>query len=260
MRARRAMARRVGAGRARLARAPQPPPLRRLPRARRAHRAVRRRRRLVGVPGRARRAARARARRARVGGYDVTYVKPTGRVVAASNGRLERIDLGAVLRVRARRQAVGDAAHARGRTSRRRTRPSARSRASSRARRPARSACAPGWRRDVWTVDLPGPRGRAAADRAGRQGLRRRRATSCRRSSARALLGAALTGLADALRRRPAAGDVPLLVSPLVTLDLARRADRVRRRPDRALAGAARRAARGARRLRGARRARAQRA
>jgi cytochrome c-type biogenesis protein CcmF len=35
----------------------------------------------------------------RVGGYDVTYVRPTSRVVAAGNGRLERIDLGAVLRI-----------------------------------------------------------------------------------------------------------------------------------------------------------------
>jgi cytochrome c-type biogenesis protein CcmF len=36
---------------------------------------------------------------ARVGSYDVTYVKPTSRLVAAPNGRLERIDLGADLRV-----------------------------------------------------------------------------------------------------------------------------------------------------------------
>jgi cytochrome c-type biogenesis protein CcmF len=34
-----------------------------------------------------------------VGGYTVSYVKPTSEVVAASNGRLERIDFGAVLRV-----------------------------------------------------------------------------------------------------------------------------------------------------------------
>ena len=37
---------------------------------------------------------------ARVGGYALTYVKPTRAVVAASNGRLERIDFGADLRVR----------------------------------------------------------------------------------------------------------------------------------------------------------------
>jgi cytochrome c-type biogenesis protein CcmF len=36
----------------------------------------------------------------RVGGYAVTYERPTSRVVAASNGRLERIDLGAQVSVR----------------------------------------------------------------------------------------------------------------------------------------------------------------
>jgi cytochrome c-type biogenesis protein CcmF len=37
---------------------------------------------------------------ARVGGYDITYVKPTSKLVAAENGRLERIDFGAVLEAR----------------------------------------------------------------------------------------------------------------------------------------------------------------
>jgi cytochrome c-type biogenesis protein CcmF len=36
---------------------------------------------------------------ARVGGYEIKYVRPTSRLVAARNGRLERIDLGADLRV-----------------------------------------------------------------------------------------------------------------------------------------------------------------
>jgi cytochrome c-type biogenesis protein CcmF len=36
----------------------------------------------------------------RVGGYQFTYVKPTAQLHAASNGRLERISLGAVLRVK----------------------------------------------------------------------------------------------------------------------------------------------------------------
>jgi cytochrome c-type biogenesis protein CcmF len=36
----------------------------------------------------------------RMDGYAITYVKPTARIVAAGNGRLERIDLGATLRVR----------------------------------------------------------------------------------------------------------------------------------------------------------------
>ena len=50
----------AGAGRARLARAPQPPALRRLPRARGRRRPVRRRRRVLGVPGPARGAPGAR--------------------------------------------------------------------------------------------------------------------------------------------------------------------------------------------------------
>ncbi len=36
---------------------------------------------------------------AKVGGYEITYDKPTSQLAAASNGRLERIDLGARLRV-----------------------------------------------------------------------------------------------------------------------------------------------------------------
>src|SRR3954454_14959473 len=35
-----------------------------------------------------------------VGGYDITYARPTSGVVAASNGRLERIDLGARIDIR----------------------------------------------------------------------------------------------------------------------------------------------------------------
>ena len=48
---------------------------------------------------------------AKVGGYDVTYLKPTGDLEAASNGRLEKIDLGAVMRVKRDGELVGDAAH-----------------------------------------------------------------------------------------------------------------------------------------------------
>jgi cytochrome c-type biogenesis protein CcmF len=44
---------------------------------------------------------------ARVGGYDVTYVKPTAQLVTAPNGRLERIDLGAQLRLTRGGRMVG---------------------------------------------------------------------------------------------------------------------------------------------------------
>jgi cytochrome c-type biogenesis protein CcmF len=38
--------------------------------------------------------------RARVAGYDITYLRPTARIDVASNGSLEKIDLGAALRAR----------------------------------------------------------------------------------------------------------------------------------------------------------------
>src|SRR3954451_17264408 len=44
---------------------------------------------------------------ARVGGYELTYVRPTGALKAASNGRLEKIDLGAVMRVSRDGKTVG---------------------------------------------------------------------------------------------------------------------------------------------------------
>jgi cytochrome c-type biogenesis protein CcmF len=43
---------------------------------------------------------------ARVGGYDIEYVKPTSELVAASNGRLERIDFGAEMRVSGGRETT----------------------------------------------------------------------------------------------------------------------------------------------------------
>jgi cytochrome c-type biogenesis protein CcmF len=44
---------------------------------------------------------------ARVGGYDLTYLRPTSELQAASNGRLEKIDLGAVMRVSRGGDVVG---------------------------------------------------------------------------------------------------------------------------------------------------------
>ena len=44
---------------------------------------------------------------AKVGGYDITYVKPTSDLQAASNGRLEKIDLGAEMRVSRGGDVVG---------------------------------------------------------------------------------------------------------------------------------------------------------
>ena len=44
---------------------------------------------------------------ARVGGYEITYAKPTSDLVAASNGRLEKIDLGADMRVSRDGETIG---------------------------------------------------------------------------------------------------------------------------------------------------------
>ena len=44
---------------------------------------------------------------AKVGGYTLTYLRPTGQLEAASNGRLEKIDLGAVMRVTRGGKPVG---------------------------------------------------------------------------------------------------------------------------------------------------------
>jgi cytochrome c-type biogenesis protein CcmF len=43
----------------------------------------------------------------KVGGYDLTYVKPTSDLQAANNGRLEKIDLGAVMKVSRDGKTVG---------------------------------------------------------------------------------------------------------------------------------------------------------
>jgi cytochrome c-type biogenesis protein CcmF len=44
---------------------------------------------------------------AKVGGYELTYLKPTGTLQAAGNGRLEKINLGAVMRVSRGGDVVG---------------------------------------------------------------------------------------------------------------------------------------------------------
>ena len=44
---------------------------------------------------------------AKVGGYDINYLKPTSNLEAASNGRLEKINLGAVMRVSRDGELVG---------------------------------------------------------------------------------------------------------------------------------------------------------
>ncbi len=76
----------------------------------------------------------------RVGSYTFTYVKPTSQLHAASNGRLERISFGAVLRVKRDGEPRAADHHHQGLLPVAGSRRSVRCRASSRARRRARSA------------------------------------------------------------------------------------------------------------------------
>ena len=208
------------AGRARLARAPQPPPLRRLHRPRRASRccssASRRRRRsrrstLVELrPGQT----------TRVGDYDDhlrasrrrgSSPRPTAGSSGSTSARSSSVRRGdgkphdAADRSKSYFPQHGD-------------RTSARSRASSRARRRARSACRPGSRRDLWTAVAPDIGRAAAADRRGRQGLRRRATSLSDAGARRSSSPQALAGSRSSYTRRsPPPATFRFIASPLVT-------------------------------------------
>ena len=155
---------------------------------------------------------------ARIAGYDVTYVRPTGDVVPAPNGRLERIDLGAVVRVARDGKPVGTM------RSRRSFFPSSGPMLGPVSRyfegeATSEVALAAGVRRDLWSVVSPdvsrllpeikqGDRVFTDAAKSGELSER----------DAAVLLGEALRGLA----RSYAVDDPPpatfrLIVSPLVT-------------------------------------------
>ena len=145
--------------------------------------------------------------------------KPTAEIVPAPNGRLERIDFGAELRVRARRRG--------------RRRPCAPSARTSRPR--ARSLGPVSRFFEGEATSEVGLQGRAAARRLGRGRARHRsellplveegdkvfreaeEAGALTRAAARRPAGRGAARADAALRAGPAAGDVPLLVSPLVT-------------------------------------------
>ena len=176
-------------------------------------RAVRRRRRLVGVPA-ARRVQLRPGQTTQVGDYAVTYVKPTGDVVAARNGRLERIDLGAVLRV-ARAASRHDARHLQSYFPSHGPEPRAglallRGRGDERGRA-ATPGCGatsgPRWR----------PTSAAAADhRAGRQGVRARRDEPAD-DAAQRVPRAGAARLSAPTRSDPPPATFRIIASPLVT-------------------------------------------
>ena len=176
---------------------------------------------------------------ATVGGYAVTYVKPTSRLVAASNGRLERIDLGADLRVR-RGDDAPRVLHtyksyfpstdpSLGPVSR-----------FFEGESTSEVGLQAGVRRDLWTAVAPDIARAGAGDRRGRRGVLAR---APERRAARRVPGRGARRDQPLLRPQPAAGDLPHHRVTARDLDLARRADRVLRGGDRALARRPRRPA-----------------
>jgi cytochrome c-type biogenesis protein CcmF len=152
--------------------------------------------------------------RTRVAGYDLTYVRPTGALGVAGNGSLEKIDLGAELRVRR-----GDG--------------------NQRTLRPARSffpssdpslgplsryfegeatsevGLRTGLRRDLWTAVSPDTASLAPIIKRGDAVFRR--AGSLPPAERAIALGEALRRMVDRYRSDPSPVTFRVLVSPLVT-------------------------------------------
>jgi cytochrome c-type biogenesis protein CcmF len=150
-----------------------------------------------------------------VGGYQITYVKPTGQVVAARNGRLERIDLGADLRVTRDGRRLGTLHTHRsyfptmdptlGPVSRY-FEGEATSEVGLRA----------GWRRDLWTVITPDLSSmKPMLDRGDK--VFRQAGDSLTASQRSIALATALRGLSDGYVAAPPPATFRLLASPLVS-------------------------------------------
>ena len=174
-------------------------------------------------------------RTASVGGYEFEYVRPTAELVAASNGRLERIDFGAVMRVsrdgststlRTERSFFPSSGPELGPVSR-----------FFEGEATSEVALQAGLRRDVWASVAPDTRELEPRVRGGRQGLRRGRRGGRavgQRSRRPAGHGAARPG--RLVHERPAARHLPAARLADGHVDLDRRDRRLPRRPDRALA------------------------
>jgi cytochrome c-type biogenesis protein CcmF len=153
----------------------------------------------------------------RIGDYDVTYVRPTGSVVPAKNGRLERIDLGAVLRISRDGRVVGTM------RSRRSFFPSAAPMLGPVSRyfegdATSEVALAAGLRRDVWTVVAPDVGDLMPRVKEGdRVFARAAKSGELSASDSSVLLGEALRGLASSYTRQPPPATFRLIVSPLVS-------------------------------------------
>ena len=154
---------------------------------------------------------------ARIGGYDVAYVKPTSAVVAAPNGRLERIDLGAVMRVSRGGERVGEM------VSRRSFFPSSDPQMGAVSRffegeATSEVALDAGVRRDLWTVVSPDVRGLMPRVKEGDKVFAdAARSGQLSDQAASAFLGEALRGLTRSYATGPPPATFRLIVSPLVT-------------------------------------------
>jgi cytochrome c-type biogenesis protein CcmF len=152
--------------------------------------------------------------RASVGGYEITYTRPTSRLDVTDEGTLEKIDLGAALRVRRGGGEAKTLSPARSYF------PSNDPSAGPVSRYFAGEATSEvglqaGLRRDLWTVVAPDLSNLEAIARRGDQVFRRAR--SLPEEERAAALGEALRRMVALYRRETAPANFRVLVSPLVT-------------------------------------------
>ncbi len=149
----------------------------------------------------------------RVGAYDVTYVKPTADLRAAPNGRLERIDLGAQLRV------ARDGESPRTLSTVKSFFPSAAPMLGPISRffegeATSEVGLRAGWRRDVWTAIAPDISSLRPRLEEGDKVFAGAELTPRQRE---VLLAQALDGLARSYANDPPPATFRLIVSPMVT-------------------------------------------
>jgi cytochrome c-type biogenesis protein CcmF len=150
---------------------------------------------------------------ATVGAYDVTYVKPTANLRAAPNGGLEKIDLGARLRVERDGRKVADMTTVKsffpsmapflGPISR-----------FFEGEATSEVGLKAGWRRDIWTAIAPDIGALRPRIEEGDKVFSGAKLTPEQRD---AFLGQALGGLARSYAKNPPPATFRLIVSPMVT-------------------------------------------
>lgn len=150
---------------------------------------------------------------ATVGAYEVTYVKPTANLRAAPNGGLEKIDLGAQLRVKRDGRTVADMTTVKsyfpslapflGPISR-----------FFEGEATSEVGLKAGWRRDIWTAIAPDTGALRPRIEEGDKVFSGAKLTPQQRD---AFLGQALGGLARSYAKNPPPATFRLIVSPMVT-------------------------------------------